>query len=464
MRRPFTLLLLVSFSILFVGCSKSEPERSFEDFTFTDHDLQRIEQATQNSESGSATASGGTVSSSVPSLSLVAPTDAALSTLPPVDTERQRLYDNLRMSLSDAQDNAYRVNNPFLNVRSNMGVGTAQVARLSQGELVKVVDILNAEWAKVRMQNNQEGFVAFRYLAKVTTEQKLPEEKKRFAGQYFVDFSFVNIRKDPTSQSEKIGELPGQAIVKPVALNGEWARVSFNGREGYVSAQYLKPFQPVFLVRQESYNVPILLYRATDSSSIGTLTKHITALKNAGKKIATLRALHDLVIDQETKDVRWRPDMVVLVVTGVNAANIRQVSDTLQAAQVGATLFVSTKEIGLTGITEKAVLNLIANGNELQSEGHAGDDLRSLTDSQLTLELNQSKKILQDITHQEVYAVAYPTGGVNDRVMKQASAAAYLFGLSQTPDRKFDRSQFLRLPALFINSTTTPEELIKSLQ
>jgi peptidoglycan/xylan/chitin deacetylase (PgdA/CDA1 family) len=175
----------------------------------------------------------------------------------------------------------------------------------------------------------------------------------------------------------------------------------------------------------------------------------------------TLKTFYDLVLSQETRDARVSPDTVVLTISGVNAKNLRLVSDALETAGVGATLFIQTKDIGLSGITEKTVLNLMANGNDLQSGGHTGDDLRSMTDSQVLLELGQSKKLIQDLTHKEVYVVSYPKGGVNDRVMQQAGSLGYLFGISQSPDSHFSRSQFLRLPTLLVSSGMSPADVLK---
>ncbi len=463
-------LLIVSFGILFAGCAQPEPDKSFQEFTFSDSDLQRIQQL-RSSSSSIATASGAVPTVIVDTqgedatqvLTVTKPGTGAtvLSETAQPDKEKQRLYDNLRTGIVDQGGNVYRVNNPFLNVRQSMDISSVQVARLNQGDIITVLDIPSAEWAKVRLADQREGFVAFRYIAKLTTEQKLATEKKQFEGKYFVDYAFLNIRKDPSTQSEKIGELPGQAIVKPLSMNGEWTRVAYDGKEGYVSSQYLKPLQPVFLVRQEEYSVPILHYRADDSASISALPKHIAALKAAGKKVVTLRALFDVVLSQETRDARLSPDMVILLIDGVSAKNVRQVSDTLQSANAAATLFIQTKDIGLTGITEKTVLNLLANGNDLQSAGHTGDDLRSMTDSQVSLELSQSKKLIEDLTKREVYAIGYPKGGVNDRVMKQAAQLAYLFGVGESPDKTFSRGQFLRLPSLFVSGGMTADDIVK---
>lgn len=461
-------LLIASFGILFAGCGGTEPDASFDEFTFSDSELQRIEEIAGSSSSASVTVLTEGEDYTRPVLSvgsgvITAGTASSAVSVGP-DAAKRAEYDALRTVVVDQGGNIYRVNNPFLNVRQAMDVTSVQTARLNQGDIVTVLDIPSAEWAKIRMSDGKEGFVAFRYLAKLTTDAKLPEEKKQFEGKYYVDFDFLNIRKDPSTQSEKVGELPGQAIIKPVSMSGEWARVAYNGKEGYVSTQYLKPFQPVFLVRQDDYQLPILQYFADDTSSLGSLPRHMAALKAAGKKVVTLKSLYDLVQLQETRDARVSPGTVALVITGVNSRNLKQVTEALQSAGVSATLFVQTKDVGLTGITEKTILTMMANGYELQSGGHTGDDLRSMTDSQVMLELGQSKKLLQDITKKEVYAVAYPKGGVNDRILTQSADMGYLFGISQSPDKKFSRSQFLRLPTLLVSSGMSADDVTKLVQ
>lgn len=467
-------LLVVSFGILFAGCS-APPDAGMEDITFTDQDLARVHELAQRQESGSGTAltasgvsvlSETTLDTSAPNLSVsnavtsVTLVQEGTAGSVAVDREKQERYDAIRIIVVDAGGNLYRVNNAFLNVRATMDTGSSQIARLKQGDVLTVLDIPSAAWAKVKLQSGMEGFVSFRYIAKLTTEEKLAAEKKKFEGQYFVDFAFLNVRREPSTQAEKIGELPGQAIIRPIAMNGEWAKVSLSGKEGFVSAQYLKPFLPTFLVRQDSYALPILQFRAQDTAAIQSLPKHIAFLKKDGRRIVTLRSLYDVVLAQESRDARVNPDMVALVVTGVNARNWRVVSDALQAAGVSATLFLQTKDLGLNGITEKMVLTVLANGNDVQSAGHTGDDLRTMTDAQVQLELRQSKKLLEDITQKEVYAISYPRGGVNDRVMDAVAASAYLFGLTEVPDSRFARSQFLRLPSTVVTDTMSSDDVL----
>ncbi|MDD5054652.1 MAG: SH3 domain-containing protein [Candidatus Peribacteraceae bacterium] len=462
-------LLILSFGILFAGCGQPELEQGFEDFTFSDTDLSKVHTLTEQTESeapGVETTGGTGGTTGLPAFSIERSSSGVTVLSETIDVkpdiEKQRLYDNIRLAVSDQGGNIYRVNNPFLNVRQGMDVNSAQVTRLNQGDTVTVLDVPSAQWAKIKLAAETEGYVAFRYLAKLTTEQRLPEEKKQFEGKYFVDYAFLNMRKDPSTQSEKMGELPGQTIIKPLSMNGEWARVAYNGKEGYVSTQYLKPFQPVFLVREEEYALPILQYAADDTAAMTALTKHVASLRTAGKKIVTLKSFYDMVLGQESRDVRVSPDAVVLLVTGVNAKNLRQVTDALQSASVPATLFLQTRDLGLAGITEKTVLTLLANGYELQSAGHTGDDLRGLTDSQVTLEIGQSKKLLEELTRKEVYAVAYPRNGVNDRIVKEAQTLGYLFGVTDSPDLRFSRSQFLRLPSIAVVGGMTADAVVKT--
>jgi peptidoglycan/xylan/chitin deacetylase (PgdA/CDA1 family) len=353
------------------------------------------------------------------------------------------------------------VTNEFVNVRESPTITAPLVMRLDRGALVTLVEFINAAWAKVEYAAGKQGYIVSRYIAKLATEEKLTADKEQFKGLYFVNFGFVNVRKEPNAQSEKLGELPGQSFVRPLSMDEVWARIPFQGKEGYVAVQYLSPFLPNFLVRQEKYMLPILHYTLADDTQLPALRAHVARLRAEGFKILTLRAFYDLLLAQEQRDVRLDPKSVVLVISGITPGNARAVSEGLLADTIRATLFIETRHIGLSGITEKMLLTLIANGHDLESAGHTGDDLRSLTNAQLELELKQSRKILEDLTGKTVFAIAYPQGGVNERVMQKASEAGYLLGLSNVPERTVTRAQFLRLPSFTISFGLTADDIVK---
>lgn len=458
--RPFiAFLLIASFGILFAGCGSPPPEEDV--FTFTEDDVARFRELAGSSEGLGSGSLAGTprierTESGVRSL----PTGQAGS-LPKLDLSIAKTYSAIRSGPTGLGEELYRVTNAYLNVRSEAKVTASEVARLSRGDQLTVLDFIDASWAKAKLDNGKEGYVSTRYIAKLVSEEQLSAERKKYEGVYFVDFGFLNVRKSPDAGSEKIGELPGQALVRPISLDKVWARVSFASGEGYVAVQYLSPFAPQFLVRQETYKLPILHYKlASGDNALTALRGHITALKQAGITVWTLRDLRQLVLTQEDRDARVPPKAVVLAVSDVTAKNVQEISLALQAAGVSATLFLRTADIGIGGITEKTVLSLSANGFDVQSGGHTGDDLRSLTNAQMQLELQQSRVLLEEMTGKPVFAISYPIGGVNERVMQLAGESSYLFGVGSAPEASFSRTQFLRLPSFIISGSMTPEDIV----
>lgn len=456
-RSLIAFLLIASFGILFAGCGQPATQTE-EEFTFTAEDLARFRDLAKQAD---MMGSGATVSATASGATMRLEQGQKLPTEPPVlDLSLVTAYDAIRTGPSVAGKDVYQVTNEFLNVRSAPNITASQVARLVQGDAVTVLEFVDAAWAKVKLQDLKEGYVSQRYLAKIVSEDRLAKEKEAFAGQYFVNFGFVNVRKAADSESEKLGEIPGQAFVAPLSHNETWARVTFQGKEGYVAMQYLSPFLPNFLVRQNTFALPILHYRLTQEGVITAMEKHLKRLKADGMTFMTLRDFADLLLKQQEKDVRLPPKAVVVAVSDLTAQNVREVSDALATAGVKATLFVHSKELGLSGITEKTILNLLANGLDIESGGHTGDDLRSLTNAQVELELAQSRKLLEEYTHGTVHIVGYPEGGVNERVAQYAAQAGYLLGVGVAPERTFQREQLLRLPSFLVSPNATEEEVL----
>ncbi len=446
--RPFVAFLLVaSFGILFAGCGGEEKAEipQADEFSFTAEDLARVKELVGN----------GT-GAFVPRLEL-APEEEGEGGPPVIDVGSIDKFNAMRTGSDGAQD-MFRVTNAFLNVRNAPKVTATQIGRLDRSESIQVLEFVDAAWAKVSY-NDTEGYVSSRYISKLVSEMQLAEEKKKYEGMYFVDFGFLNVRKDPDANSDKLGELAGQSFVRPLTKDEVWARIPFNDGDGYVAVQYLTPFLPNFLVRQGSFNLPVLHYRLANEGVLTVMPEHIQALKSGGYTIWTMSDLYQLLLKQEEKDVRLDPNTVILAVSDISAGNVQEVSDVLRKSGIDATLFLKGQQIG-SAIDQKHLMTLIANGHDLQSAGHTGDDLRSLTNAQVELELSQSKQLLEGITKKKVIAVAYPLGGVNDRIARKAAEVGYLLGLSAAPDASFERTQLLRMPSFTIKASTSSEDLL----
>lgn len=451
-------ILIASFGILFAGCSGPE-EVPGDDLVFTQDDVTRYRDLADSSTGTGATSGSGDTVPYIDPLS----TGSGASNGDEVvlDLSQVSTYNSMRVGA--ASGNQYQVTNEFLNVRKTPSTGGETLVRLVSGQPVEVVEFVDSQWAKVKVAAG-EGYVSHRYLSKVTSEERLADEKKQFANTYYVSFGFVNIRKEANQQSEKIGEIPGGTIVRPESISGDWAKVKYDGKEGFVSSSYLAPFLPNFIVRQETYDLPVLQYRLVkdqEEELIAVMSQHVTALRGEGYSFITFKDLYDLLQGQQQRDIRLDPKRIILSVSGITNQNYRAVSDALNVAGIDATLFLETQYVGLTGITEKNILTLLANGFDIQSGTHSGDDLRALTNSQVELEVKQSRQILEQFTKRPVFAIAYPQGGVNDRVAQLASEAGYLFGVGGDADRSFTRGQFLRIPSMVIFPSMSAEEIVR---
>jgi len=452
-------IILASFGILFAGCSGPEDVEG-DDLVFTEDDVTRYRELADEARTGSgATGSGERVP-------FIEPLDSGSGSSQDevvLDLSSVDAFKSMRMGAASAGANMYQVTNDFLNIRETPSTGGKNVARIEFGQSVELIEFFDGQWAKVKVPGGAEGYVAYRYLSKVTSEERMAEEKKQFENMYYVSFGFVNMRKEANQGSEKIGEIPGQKIVKPLSIENGWAKVSYEGKEGFVSTSYLAPITPNFIVRQETYDLPVLHYRLAkdqEKQLVEAIAQHVNALRADGYSFMTLRDLHDLLLRQQQRDVRLDPKKVVVAVSGITADNYRSVSDALNTNGITATLFLETQHVGISGITEKNLLTLMANGFDIQSGTHTGDDLRALTNAQVELELKQSRQILESYTRKPVFAVAYAQGGVNDRVAQLAAEAGYLFGVGDDADRSFTRGQFLRIPAMIIFPSMSADEVM----
>lgn len=449
-------LLVASFGILFVGCA---PAPKDEEISFTEDDLAEFHEIASDDDAGSGSVTGS--GSDMPYLLPLPSGSGATAAEVILDLSKVPRYNAIRTA-SVTEKNLYRVTNEFVNVRAAANSQSAFVERLERGATVAVTAFPDASWAEVQMADGKKGFVALRYLARVTSDSRLAEEKKQFEGQYYVNYAYVNVRQSPDQSSPKVGEIPGQALVKPISIQNGWAAVTFQGKTGYVSEGYLAPFLPAFQVRQETFELPILHYRLQQDTAVllKNMAAHVKSLKDQGYTFMTLRQFADLLDQQESRDVRLNPKSAVVAVSGITKDNVQAVTDALNGAGIDASLFIQTSDVGMTGITEKQLLTLKANGFDIQSAGHTGDDFRALTNGQVTQELRQSRKMLEDAGMQ-VLAIAYPEGGVNDRISMLTSEAGYLMGIGEDSSRTFGRDDLLRLPAIVIFPSMTNDEVVK---
>ena len=109
--------------------------------------------------------------------------------------------------------------------------GGAVITTLSKGTTVAVLNN-SSSWYKVSV-NGKEGYVSGEYLTGTTaTDVALGTGTVKCS-------SSVNFRSAPNTSSTSYGELKNGTAVTVISTSNGWSKVSYAGKAGYISADYL---------------------------------------------------------------------------------------------------------------------------------------------------------------------------------------------------------------------------------
>ncbi|PGB42963.1 mannosyl-glycoprotein endo-beta-N-acetylglucosamidase [Bacillus toyonensis] len=130
------------------------------------------------------------------------------------------------------------INATSLRVRSAANTSSSVLGNLKNGEKVTVLGKANG-WAKISYQG-KEGYVSLEFITigkdsiDPTNPGQVTEERA------VVNASLLNVRKGPSTGAAAVGHLKNGETVTIIGKENGWAKIRFNGGEGYVSLQFLK--------------------------------------------------------------------------------------------------------------------------------------------------------------------------------------------------------------------------------
>ncbi|MES9693828.1 SH3 domain-containing protein [Bacillus toyonensis] len=133
------------------------------------------------------------------------------------------------------------INATSLRVRSAANTSSSVLGNLKNGEKVTVLGKANG-WAKINYQG-KEGYVSLEFITigkdsidptNPTNPGQVTEERA------VVNASLLNVRKGPSTGAAAVGHLKNGETVTIIGKENGWAKIRFNGGEGYVSLQFLK--------------------------------------------------------------------------------------------------------------------------------------------------------------------------------------------------------------------------------
>ena len=170
-------------------------------------------------------------------------------------------------------------------VRARKGPGTSyDVATvLPKGTQVVPVEILKSGYWAMFKYNNQYMYVCTDYLEADNQSATPTEPEKPINGKDYYTTANLNIRDGASTTSSKIGKIPNGTKVSVVDFNSNktWAKVVYNNKTGWVSAQYLSTKSQEPEQKEDTYwtgtttqNLNMRKGPSTDYSIIITIPKN----------------------------------------------------------------------------------------------------------------------------------------------------------------------------------------------
>jgi SpoIID/LytB domain protein len=141
-----------------------------------------------------------------------------------------------------------------LNVRQGAGTSYKKIGSLYKGDRVEILDRSGA-WYKIK-KGSLQGYVHGDYIVLEDNGQSSPppasgqdpkpgktdpapppSDEKRYGR---VTASALNVRSGPSTKNHIVGMVVKGTKLTILATQGDWYRISFNGKDGYVHANYVK--------------------------------------------------------------------------------------------------------------------------------------------------------------------------------------------------------------------------------
>ena len=130
-----------------------------------------------------------------------------------------------------------------LRLRKSAGTDSAILTTVAKGASVEVLEGAVNGWYKVNV-NNTVGYMSADYLT-VTVNQTSDDAASGLGtGALDTNGSSLNLRSGPGTGYSVLASIPDSATLTLLSLENGWYKTTYNGKTGYVSADYVKLSAP----------------------------------------------------------------------------------------------------------------------------------------------------------------------------------------------------------------------------
>ena len=127
---------------------------------------------------------------------------------------------------------AATVDTDILRLRSGPSTSHTVLDRLTEGDIVVILERTNSEWFKVNF-HGKVGFVNTTFLRDVLTAENFNALGK-------ITGDRVNIRTRPTTNSDVLGTYAQDTTMTVIGINTGWYKVRHEGHTGYVRSDFME--------------------------------------------------------------------------------------------------------------------------------------------------------------------------------------------------------------------------------
>ena len=238
-------------------------------------------------------------------------------------------------------------------LRDKPSKDAAVISRLLRGTKVTVYSESNG-WAKVKA-NGKDGYVSAQYLS-----SSQPSAQTKPTTKYVnVDpGSYLNMRTGPSTSHSVVSKLARGTKVTVQSEQNGWAKVSANGKTGYVNAKYLSSTQVKNTATKVTNNATKQPAKKKPAPKTGVLSGNVkTVYKTYGISLDRLTNIQMKVKPQKLAGGKWVGASWGDVRYYLNPANfVNNPADSLQFLKLSAPANLNAAEVNAKILKGKGIL------------------------------------------------------------------------------------------------------------